>query len=459
MGQILSIAGLIVIGVLLFELVIFIHEFGHFITAKKSGIKVNEFSLGMGPRICGFKKGETAYNLRAFPIGGFCAMEGEDEDSDNPRAFNNAKIWKRMIVIIAGAVMNILLGFVLMFFFVVQMDSYSSTTVAAFQPDSVTASCGLQKGDKIVDIGGFSVANSRDLSFAIATLKCDELDGKSLYIYRQDCTGSLKTVFAELYNEYKPDEEKYLKAFDILDEYCTKIFTAQTKQDAKSLMESGSKALYDFYGKEDYTLPQINEREKRLRYHGDVTVVRDGKEVKLEDMQFFTYYASQEDKDNGKTSIAFDFSVEGIEKNIGSVLSETFTETISVGKMVWTSLVWIVQGRFSFSDLSGPVGIVQAASYAASQGLETGFMDAVNNLLFLMILITVNLGMFNMLPFPALDGGRFVLLLIEGIFRKPVPRKVEKYINAVGLILLMGFALVISVKDIFQWITGTGPLG
>ena len=128
-----------------------------------------------------------------------------------------------------------------------------------------------------------------------------------------------------------------------------------------------------------------------------------------------------------------------------------------MAKTVWTSLVWLVQGHFSFADLSGPVGIATAVTQVASEGLKTGFIDAVNNILFVMILITVNLGIVNMLPFPALDGGRFVFLLIEWIFRKPIPRKVEQIVNMAGLVLLMAFMLIISLKDVWQLITGTMP--
>lgn len=188
-----------------------------------------------------------------------------------------------------------------------------------------------------------------------------------------------------------------------------------------------------------------------------MTVERGDEKQKLEQVQFYTYYKSQEDKENNKMSVAFDFYVEPVEKTFGSVMHETFSGTISMGRTVWTSLVWLVQGRFSFNELSGPVGIATAVTQVASQGLETGFMDAVNNILFVMILITVNLGIVNMLPFPALDGGRFLFLLIEWIFRKPIPRKVEKIVNTVGIILLFAFMAIISLKDVWQLITGTMP--
>ena len=147
--NILITIALIIIGVLLFELIIFSHELGHFITAKLSGVKVNEFALGMGPKIFGFTKGETQYSLRLFPIGGYCAMEGEDDESPEPRAFTNAKVWKRMIIIIAGAVMNIILGFLLMFVYTVQSDSYASTTIDGFLPNSYSATADYRQATKL----------------------------------------------------------------------------------------------------------------------------------------------------------------------------------------------------------------------------------------------------------------------------------------------------------------------
>ena len=153
-----------------------------------------------------------------------------------------------------------------------------------------------------------------------------------------------------------------------------------------------------------------------------------------------------------------DFYVSAKEKNFGTVIEESFTNTLTMARSVWKSLVMLVQGRFSFNELSGPVGMTKAVETVASEGLNNGgFGVAVFNILSIMALITVNLGIVNMLPFPALDGGRFVFLLIEAIFRKPVPRKVEYIVNAAGLALLLGFIAVISVKDIFQLVTGTFP--
>lgn len=458
--QILIIIALVIIGILLFELIIFSHEFGHFITAKKSGVKVNEFSLGMGPKIFGFKKGETDYSLRLLPLGGFCAMEGEDEESPEPRAFNNAKIWKRMIIIIAGAVMNIILGFIMMFAYTVQADNYASTTVNGFYPNSVSANCGLKVGDQITEINDYSVWNSRDLQFAMATMTCKEVDGTTLEIYRQDCARAACNAYNSILNDNEDiDDSTNSKLYEILTDGCTNINSAASKEAAYSIYkQTGEDIFAEYYkGKKSFEPENIDEEDTRLRYTSDLKVLRDGEEVELKDVQFFTYYQSEEDEQEGKTSLSFDFVVTQIDKTFGSVISQTVSNTCSVAKMVWTSLVWLVQGRFSFTDLSGPVGIATAVTQVASIGLETSFLSAFNNILFVMIMITINLGIFNMLPFPALDGGRFLFLLIEGIFRKPIPRKVEQVVNSVGFALLMVFMVVVTFKDIWQLITGTMP--
>lgn len=458
--QILITAALIVIGILLFELIIFSHEFGHFITAKLSGVKVNEFALGMGPKIISFVKGETRYSLRLFPIGGFCAMEGEDEDSDEKRAFNNAKVWKRMIIIIAGAVMNILLGFVMMFAFTVQADSFSSTTVSGFVPNAFTANSGLQSGDNIVEVNGYSIWNSRDLQFAISTMPYETVKGDTLEVYKERCASAACSVYNEYANDKSLSQDELQKYYDKLAEGCLKINKAQSKKEAKKLLDETCKSIYALdssYDMSKYKTPEINTTDSAPRFMSDVKVVRDGREITLKNVQFFTHYASEEDKENKKPTVAFDFYVEPIEKNAGTVITQTFTQTCSMAKTVWTSLVWLVQGRFSFNDMSGPVGIATAVTQVASMGLETSFADAVNNILFVMILITVNLGIVNMLPFPALDGGRFLFLLIEWIFKKPIPRRAEQIVNTVGLVLLLAFMLIISVKDVFQLVTGTFP--
>lgn len=448
--SVLTTIALILIGVLLFELIIFIHEFGHFITAKKSGIKVNEFSLGMGPKIFSFGKGETKYSLRVFPIGGFCAMEGEDEESPEPRAFNNAKVWKRMIIIIAGAVMNIILGFVLMFVVVVQQDSYSSTEVQSFPATSFSSCTGLQSGDVIKEINGYGISTSMDFNYPISTADLKTVDGSTLEIYKEDCGNNLYNMAVSLVQDKnnKLSDEQVSKVNELLSKSSNEIAKAKSKEDAFSVYENYYKKINDACGIKDYKVEKIVEKETRKRYTADILVERNGEEKLLKNVQFFTYTT----KDNSDPQVSIDFYVKPIEKTFGSVLSQTFKQTISTCKMIYASLGGLLTGKFGLKDMSGPIGIASAVTTVASESLSSGFMSAVNSIIYVMMIITVNLGLFNMLPFPALDGGRFVFLIIEAIRGKSVPRKVEAIVNGIGMGLLILLMILITANDIFKLI-------
>lgn len=448
--SVLTTIALILIGVLLFELIIFIHEFGHFITAKKSGIKVNEFSLGMGPKIFSFGKGETKYSLRIFPIGGFCAMEGEDEESPEPRAFNNAKVWKRMIVIIAGAVMNIILGFVLMFVVVVQQDAYSSTEVQSFPATSFSSCTGLQSGDVIKEINGYGISTSMDFNYPISTAELKTVDGSTLEIYKEDCGNNLYNMAVSLVQDKnnKLSDEQVSKVNELLSKSTNEIVKAKSKEDAFSVYENYYKEINDACGIKDYKVEKIVEKETRKRYTADILVERNGEEKLLKNVQFFTYTT----KDNSDPQVSIDFYVKPIDKTIGSVLSQTIKQTISTCKMIYASLGGLLTGKFGLKDMSGPIGIASAVTTVASESLASGFMSAVNSIIYVMMIITVNLGLFNMLPFPALDGGRFVFLIIEAIRGKSVPRKVEAIVNGIGMGLLILLMILITANDIFKLI-------
>lgn len=448
--SVLTTIALILIGVLLFELIIFIHEFGHFITAKKSGIKVNEFSLGMGPKIFSFGKGETKYSLRIFPIGGFCAMEGEDEESPEPRAFNNAKVWKRMIVVIAGAVMNIILGFVLMFVVVVQQDAYSSTEVQSFPATSFSSCTGLQLGDVIKEINGYGISTSMDFNYPISTAELKTVDGSTLEIYKEDCGNNLYNMAVSLVQDKnnKLSDEQVSKVNELLSKSTNEIVKAKSKEDAFSIYENYYKKINDACGIKDYKVEKIVEKETRKRYTADILVERNGEEKLLKNVQFFTYTT----KDNSDPQVSIDFYVKPIEKTFGSVISQTFKQTISTCKMIYASLGGLLTGKFGLKDMSGPIGIASAVTTVASESLSSGFMSAVNSIIYVMMIITVNLGLFNMLPFPALDGGRFVFLIIEAIRGKSVPRKVEAIVNGIGMGLLILLMILITANDIFKLI-------
>lgn len=375
-------------------------------------------------------------------------MEGEDEESPEPRAFNNAKIWKRMIVIIAGAVMNIILGLLLMFVIVVQQDSFSTTTVSSFPPTSYTANSGLQVGDEIKEINGYGINTSMDFSYPISTADLKTVKGDTLEVYKEDCCNNLYNMAAKAVQEQGESiSDETINALNkTLTTASGKINAVTDKKSANDIYQEYYKEINSLLGIKDYTIEEIKVKETRQRYTADILVERDGEEVMLNDVQFFTYTT----KDDDEPKMSMDFYVEQMDKTVGSVISQTFKQTISTCKMVYASLGGLLTGKFGFKDLSGPVGIASAVTEVASESLQTGFLDAVNSIIYVMMIITVNLGLFNMLPFPALDGGRFVFLLIEAIRRKPVPRKAEAVVNSIGMALLILLTVVITVSDVFK---------
>lgn len=346
-----------VIAVVFFGLLVFIHELGHFVTAKLSGIRVNEFAIGMGPTLFHFGKKETRYSLRLFPIGGFCAMEGEDEHSDDKRAFNNKPIWKRILVVIMGAVMNILLGIILMMIILGQQPAFNTTTIAKFEPSSALQSAGIKTGDTFYSLDGYRIYTDRDLQFALLTANPDSVN------------------------------------------------------------------IQMVRGNQKITFPN----------------------VKLNSTS-----------NNGKKIVSLDFRVMPMSKNIGTLIGKSAQDTVSIVRLVWYSLGGLITGKFGFNDLAGPVGTASVITQAAAQGLKINFMAAFNNILFVMMILTVNLGVVNLLPLPALDGGRLVFLIVEGIRRKPINPKYEGWVNAAGFALLMALMLIVTFSDVLRLITGKG---
>ncbi|MBP3301315.1 MAG: site-2 protease family protein [Clostridia bacterium] len=330
--------------VLILSALIFIHELGHFIAAKACGVRVTEFALGMGPAIWKKQGKETLYALRLFPIGGYCAMTGEDEEvPDDPRAMRNKPVWQRMIIVLSGAMMNLLLGIVLVTV-TVCAEPIPSTTVAEFREDAISQQYGLQIHDKIVAVNGDRISGYMDLS----------------------------TTLSSLYNE-----------------------------DTVSL-----------------------------------TVERDGQEVILQSVTFPMAAVDEELK-----TPMLDFKVFREEKTFGTVVENVISDTGSYLTVMYRSLRDMLTGRVSLKYVSGPIGISEAIGQAAAYGWTS--------LLSLAALISINLFVMNLLPLPALDGGRFLCMLIEAIIRRPIPPKVEGVIHGIGLILLLGLMVVIAFKDIF----------
>ena len=347
----------IIFAILLFSLLILVHELGHFLTAKLFKIQVNEFSMFMGPAIFKKQKGETLYSIRCIPIGGFCAMEGEDGESDNPRAFHNAKWWKRLIVLVAGSFMNLIAGFILLLIFNSSLSATPSMRIDYAEPNSAfIQEDGIQVGDTILEIDGYNIYTNTD--FSLLTMRGDE-------------------------------------------------------------------------------------------YH-DVTVLRDGKKIT------FSNYKMEKTIFNDETEPRYGITFGSDEKTVGGVLSYTVDSSASVVQSVWLSLKMLIFGEVSLNEIGGPVMIVQTMSETAQR--SPGIAEAILSMIYFGGFIAINLAVMNMLPIPALDGGRSFALLItafvEKITRKKINPKYEGYIHGIGMILLLIFMALVMFKDIFRIFEG-----
>ena len=345
----------IIVGILLFGLLIAVHEGGHFLTAKLLGVQVNEFAIGMGPALVSFQRGETQYSLRAFPIGGYCAMEGEDEESDNPRAFGRASGWKKIVILCAGAFMNFLTGFVLILILFSQATGFVLPTIDGFLEGYGVEDSGLQPGDVVYSLDGHRIYNYNNLTF--------------------------------------------------------------------------------FLGRAGDTL--------------DFVVLRDGEKVRLDGVEMPLQARTDEE---GKTTYLRGISVgrEIIPATLGSKLLYSWYNSLDFVRTVWISLGDLVSGVVGLRDLSGPVGIVTTISQVGTQSETVG--DAVYNILYLSALIAVNLAVMNLLPLPALDGGRIFFLflngLLFGLFRRKIDPKYEGYVHMAGLALLLTLSLAVTFSDV-----------
>ena len=348
----------ILLAILVFGVLIFTHELGHFLMAKLFGVRVNEFAINMGPTLLKRTVGETTYSLRLIPIGGFCAMEGEDQASGDPRAFTSAKAWKRTIILIAGAAMNFLTGLLILVIMYSTVSGFTTAKIVDFYPDcAMHHEEGLQMDDTFY-----------------------EIDGRRVYQY----------------------------------------------SDLSMLLSRNTSGVYD------------------------LTMKRDGKLVKLEDFPM----VKKPYEEDGQTVYRYGLYFGYEDKTAGTVLKNAWFTALDFGRMVWMSLGDLVKGMVSINDMSGPVGIVSVI--AESGETAESAADAALNIAYLAAFIAVNLAVMNMLPIPALDGGRVFFLLVNGlvqlVLRRKIDPKYEGYIHAAGMVLLLAFVAFVSFKDIWKLI-------
>lgn len=347
----------VIIAILVFGFLIFIHEFGHYITARIFKVSINEFSIGMGPRLLWYDSKRTGirYSLAMLPIGGYVAMVGEDEASDDPNAFNKKPAWQRLIITVAGAAVNLIAGFLAMAVLALIVNIGTTTVHSALTPEDFSSEDGIVfegesasekilPGDEIIRVNG--------------------------------------------------------KRVKILDELSYEV------------MRHGDRPV-------------------------DITVIRNGEEMTLSGVVFPKI--SRE----GQTFGLLSCRVYGdYDKSLGDIARYTVRRSALAVRMVWESIFDLISGRYSLSAVSGPVGISGAIGEAANAGFSS--------LLNIVALISINLGVMNLLPIPALDGGRIITILFEIITRRRVPEKAERIINGTGLALLLLLSLVIMVKDVIQ---------
>lgn len=425
----------ILIAILFFGLIIFVHEFGHFIFAKLFGVKVNEFALGMGPTIIKKQGKETKYAIRLFPVGGFVSMEGEEEESGDERAFCNQAVWKRMIIIAAGATFNLIMGVIACIILVAapwEKPQENTTPLVAtneilqfYEGATSNSDGGLKAGDKILKIDGKRVYSDYDISFLMQRNQSGKYD---FDVEREGEKLELKDVpFAKRTGgnfSYDPD--------CVISSVSGKL-KDQGLKDGDKIIKVNSVEITD----NETLMKEIGADED---YIYNFTVVRGEETVTLTDVKM-------------NTVTVFDFVILGKEKTVGNVLSTAFGYTFSLGRMVYLSLFDLLRGQYGFNDLAGPVGTVSVIADIAGESVKTA--DYTQTFM-LMAMIAINIGLFNLLPVPALDGGHLFFMIPELIFRKKIPQKYESYIHAAGLIVLFGFMAIISAGDIWKLISGRG---
>ena len=346
----------VLFAILLFSILIFVHELGHFVAAKLSGVQVNEFSMFMGPALWKKQVGETLYAIRLVPIGGYCAMEGEDGGSDNPRSFDKAAWWKRLIILVAGAAMNFLIGVLLMIVVYLPAKRVVVPVISSFENYcSFVGENGLQVGDRIV-----------------------EVDGEKIYV----------------------------------------------QSDFSLVLSLNSGDVHD------------------------LVVERGGEKVALNGLVMEKHAV---DAGDGTTKMLYGMNFTIQDLNFGGKLRYAWNQSLDTVRLVRLSLQMLLRGQVGLQDMSGPVGIVQQMSVVAESSAT--WMDALRNMLYFGGFIAINLAVMNLLPIPALDGGRvvgvLVTTLVEAVTRKKVDPKYEGYLHGAGMILLLGLMAVIMFKDIF----------
>lgn len=422
----------ILIAVLILGVVIIVHEFGHFILAKTNGIVVEEFSVGMGPRLLSVVKGGTRYSLKLIPFGGSCMMRGEDGEDTEEGSFNSRSVWRRISVIVAGPLFN----FVLAFFgamIIISIIGYDPPVVLQVAEGSPEERAGLQAGDVITEFNGKNIYLGRDLDTYLMlegmpeeeiTVKV-ERDGKEHAI---SYTSQKQFRYMLGFTYYETEEQPQVATLSL-----------------GGVLEKAGLQVGDYiYAINGQQVKTGIELKKYFDEHplGEdaitLTYLRDGLEYDVEVTPEATDYVER----------GFVYNLGRVKTNPLGVLKYSALEVRYWINTTLQSFKMLFTGKIGLDSLSGPVGVVNVIGDAYEESKSEGSLITWMTMLNLLIFISANLGVANLLPLPALDGGRLVFLLIEAVRGKPVKREVEGMVHFAGLLLLMGLLLVVTFRDI-----------
>lgn len=423
----------ILVAIIIFSIIIIIHELGHFLLAKKNGIGVNEFSIGMGPRIASFKKGETRYSIKLLPFGGSCMMVGEDELVEDDNAFNKKPVWARISVIAAGPIFNFILAFLLAIF-IIGTIGYDPASISKIDKGMAAEEAGLMVGDVITEINGTNIDISRDIGNfyqfnAVTkdpvtihylrdgeekTVKLDPIKTKTYQMgFYYD--PSIKNAEITVIGENTPFETAGIKVGDVI--------TNINDQDINTGIE-----LSEYFQENPLSENKVS-----------VTYERDGVSNTVEITPKFIEESYK---------LGFGYNTSRVKTSPLGVLKYSGIEVKYWIVTTVQGLEQMIAGKVSRDDIAGPVGIVNIIGETYEQSKQEGILTVFLNLSYISILLSANLGVMNLLPIPALDGGRLVFLILEVFRGKPIDQEKEGLVHMIGLIALMILMVFIMFNDI-----------
>lgn len=424
-------------AVIIFGLLVFIHEFGHFIIAKKNGVRVVEFSIGMGPTLFSFGKGETKYSLKLLPFGGACQMLNkelageEDTVMDMEKSFESKSVWSRMAIIFAGPMFNFILAFVLALV-VIGFIGYDPAVVTYVEEGSPAEAAGLKAGDIITEYDGSGIDIGRE-------------------VYLEQYIDGIGAAPIEISYEREGKEYSTTVKPVYVERYMMGLTYQKTDEVAK-IKEITKDGPLDKAGfKAGDVIVEINGTE--ISSGDDFSDYMDANPATSETMHVVAMRGNEKIEADitpvlgiKEYQTGFYYNTRRVEASAVEVIKYSLIEVKYQIKMVFKSLGMLFTGQLGINDFTGPVGIVDAIDTVYEGSQEDGAWYVFINLVNFTILLSANLGIMNLLPIPGLDGGRLVFLIIEAVRKKPV--KHEEYINLAGMLLLMLFAMYILFKDI-----------